>query len=67
MLGTPCQYFPARICCALPKSDINVNIVFTLLQSSSRMLVSLRYLSFLEGGEFNYLVVVIIVGRQFKL
>ena len=52
MLGTPCRY--ARICCALPKSDINVNIVFTVIKSSSRMLDSLRYPSFLEGGEFNY-------------
>ena len=39
MLGTPCQYFPARICCALPKSDINVDIVFTVIQSSCRMFV----------------------------
>ena len=41
MLGTPCQYFSARICCALPKS-INVNIVSTVIQSSSRMFVSLH-------------------------
>ena len=38
------------------KSDINVNIVFTIIQSSSRMVVSLRYPSYLEGGEFNYWV-----------
>ena len=57
MLETPCQYFPARICCELPKSDTYVNIVFTVIQSSSRMFVSLRKPSFLEGGEFNYWVV----------
>ena len=45
--------------CTVLKSDINinVNIVFTTIQSSSSMFVSLRYPSFLEGGEFNYWVV----------
>ena len=43
MLGTPCQYFSARICCALPKSDINVNIVSTVIQSSNRMFVSFHH------------------------
>ena len=42
MLETPCQYFPATICCAMPKSDTNVNIVFTAIQSPSRMFVLLR-------------------------
>ena len=42
MLGTPCQYFPATIYCTMPKSDTNVNIIFTAIQSSSRMFVLLR-------------------------
>ena len=55
MLETPCQSFPARICCALP--DINVNIVFIVIQSSSSMFVSLRKPTCFESGEFNYWVV----------
>ena len=43
MLGTPCQYFSARICCALPKYDIKVNIVSTVIQSSGRMFVSFHH------------------------
>ena len=39
------------------KSDINVNIVLTVIQSYSRMFVSLRKPSYLAGGEFNYWVV----------
>ena len=41
MLETPCQYFPARMCCALPKFDIDINTVFTVIQSYSKMFVSL--------------------------
>ena len=46
------------------KSDINVNIVFTVIQSSTRMFVSLRKPSYLEGGDFN---LIITIGQQFKL
>ena len=57
MRGTPCQYFPARISCALLSLILMLTLYLQLYKALAECLFHQGNHHILKVGEFNYWVV----------